>query len=217
MGLGITCSGLRREFAGVAVVDDVTFQAPAGRVTAVVGPNGAGKTTLLLMLAGQLRPHRGQLRVEDADPMVEPWVVRAKVGWVPDVHEGNETWTVAETLAYSAKIAGRGGDAAARLVDRAVRLSRLRELCAKPVLRLSRSEKKWLGLARALVSDPAALVLDNPMADLDDDGRRYLAETLRTLARQNMTIVVSACAKDGLAGCAERTLHIDRGRVVATE
>ncbi|MEU6831100.1 ABC transporter ATP-binding protein [Nocardia beijingensis] len=214
MGLGITCSGLRREFAGVAVVDDVTFRAPAGLVTAVVGPNGAGKTTLLSMLAGQLRPHRGRLRVEDADPSVEPWVVRARVGWVPDVYEGSETWSVAEVVEFSAKIAGHSADAAEELVDRALHLARLTESSATPVLRLSRSEKKWLGLAKALAAGTTALVLDNPMADLDDDGRRYLAGMLRALARQDMTIVVSACLPDDLAGCAEHILRIDRGRVV---
>ncbi|MEW1736927.1 ABC transporter ATP-binding protein [Nocardia beijingensis] len=215
MGLGITCSGLRREFAGVAVVDDVTFRAPAGRVTAVVGPNGAGKTTLLSMLAGQLRPHRGRLRVEDADPSVEPWVVRSRVGWVPDVYEGSETWSVAEVVEFSAKIAGHSAEAAEELVDRALHLARLAESSATPVLRLSRSEKKWLGLAKALAAGTTALVLDNPMADLDDDGRRYLAGMLRALARQDMTIVVSACLVDDLAGCAEHILRIDRGRVVA--
>lgn len=215
MGLGITCSGLRREFAGVAVVDDVTFRAPAGRVTAVVGPNGAGKTTLLSMLAGQLRPHRGRLRVEDADPSVEPWVVRSRVGWVPDVYEGSETWSVAEVVRFAAKIAGHSGDAAEELVDRALHLARLAESSSTPVLRLSRSEKKWLGLAKALAAGTTALVLDNPMADLDDDGRRYLAGMLRALARQDMTIVVSACLEDDLAGCAEHILRIDRGRVVA--
>ncbi|MBF6192824.1 ABC transporter ATP-binding protein [Nocardia implantans] len=215
MALGITCSGLRREYAGVAVVDDVTFRAPAGRVTAVVGPNGAGKTTLLSMLAGQLRPHRGRLRVEDADPSVEPWAVRARVGWVPDVYEGSETWSVAEVVEFSAKVAGHSGDAAEELVDRALHLARLAASSATPVLRLSRSEKKWLGLAKALAAGTTALVLDNPMADLDDDGRRYLAGMLRALARQDMTIVVSACLEDDLAGCAEHILRIDRGRVVA--
>ncbi|MGV9541646.1 ATP-binding cassette domain-containing protein [Nocardia beijingensis] len=215
MGLGITCSGLRREFAGVAVVDDVTFRAPAGLVTAVVGPNGAGKTTLLSMLAGQLRPHRGRLCVEDADPSVEPWVVRSRVGWVPDVYEGSETWSVAEVVEFSAKIAGHSAEAAEELVDRALHLARLAESSATPVLRLSRSEKKWLGLAKALAAGTTALVLDNPMADLDDDGRRYLSGMLRALARQDMTIVVSACLEDDLAGCAERILRIDRGRVVA--
>ncbi|WP_051020310.1 ATP-binding cassette domain-containing protein [Nocardia araoensis] len=215
MGLGITCSGLRREFAGIAVIDDVTFRAPAGRVTAVVGPNGAGKTTLLSMLAGQLRPHRGWLRVEDADPSVEPWVVRARVGWVPDVHEGSETWSVAEVVEFAAKVAGHSGDAADELVDRALHLTRLADSASTPVLRLSRSEKKWLSLARALAAGTTALVLDNPMADLDDNGRRYLAGMLRALARQDMTIVVSACRAGDLVGCAEHILHIDQGRVAA--
>lgn len=215
MSFGITCSGLCREFAGVAVIDGVTFRAPAGRVTAVVGPNGAGKTTLLSMLAGQLRPHRGWLRVEDADPSVEPWVVRSRVGWVPDVYEGSETWSIAEVVRFSAKIAGHSGDTAEELVDRALHLARLADSAATPVLRLSRSAKKWLSLARALAAGTTALVLDNPMADLDHDGRRYLAGMLRALARQDMTIVVSACLADDLAGCAESILHLDRGRLVA--
>ncbi|MGQ4618161.1 ATP-binding cassette domain-containing protein [Nocardia sp. R7R-8] len=217
MGLGITCSGLRREFAGVAVVDDVTFRAPAGRITAVVGSNGAGKTTLLSMLAGLLRPHRGRLRVEEADPSVEPWAVRARVGWVPDVYEGSESWSVAEVVEFSAKVAGHRAAAAEELVDRALHLTRLADSASTPVLRLSRSEKKWLSLARALAAGTTALVLDNPMADLDDNGRRYLAGMLRALARQDMTIVVSACRADDLAGCAENVLRIERGRVVAVD
>ncbi|MGK8520648.1 ATP-binding cassette domain-containing protein [Nocardia asteroides] len=214
MGLGITCTGLRREYAGVAVVDDVTFRAPAGRVTAVVGPNGAGKTTLLSMLAGQLRPHRGRIRVGNTDPALEPWVVRAEVGWVPDVSAAGETWSIEEVLRYSARIAGHDAHRSARLVERALDLSRLREYSAEPVLHLSRSGRKWVSLARALVTGPSVLVLDNPMADLDAEGRGYLSGMLRDFARQDMTVVVSACAPDELAGCAEETVHIDHGRVV---
>jgi ABC-2 type transport system ATP-binding protein len=132
------------------------------------------------------------------------------------VYEGAETWSIREVVEYSSKIAGHTGAAADELVDRALRLARLTGSSSTPVLRLSRSEKKWLGLAGALAAGTAALVLDNPMADLDDEGRRYLSGMLRALAQQGMTIVVSACAEEDLAGCAEEILRIDHGRVVAT-
>ncbi|MFI9638155.1 ABC transporter ATP-binding protein, partial [Nocardia sp. NPDC051929] len=70
--------------------------------------------------------------------------------------------------------------------------------------------------ARALAAGTTALVLDNPMADLDHDGRRYLAGMLRALAEEGMTIVVSACTVDALTGCAHHILYIEHGRVLAS-
>ena len=87
---GIEVTGVRRAFGNVLAVDDISLSARPGEVTALIGPNGSGKTTLLLMLASLLVPDRGTIRIDGHDPVTQPALVRARIGWMPD---GFGTWT----------------------------------------------------------------------------------------------------------------------------
>ena len=107
-GEGIEVRGVRRAFGAVLAVDDISLTARPGEVTALVGPNGSGKTTLLLMLASLLVPDRGTIRINGYDPVTQPGLVRARIGWMPD---GFGTWDsltvreVLETIAAAYRIA----------------------------------------------------------------------------------------------------------------
>lgn len=212
---GIIARGLRRSFAEVHAVRDVSFEARPGRVTALVGPNGSGKTTLLLMLASLLRPDAGEIRIADVDPVTDPAGVRKVIGWMPDALGAWPSLTVRETLVVTAKLyripADRARDRAVSLLDTVA----LADLADAPARVLSRGQKQRLGLARALVHDPSVLLLDEPASGLDPEARIHLRTLLRGLAADGRTILVSSHVLSELDELADDAVFMVRGETVS--
>jgi ABC-2 type transport system ATP-binding protein len=211
---GVHARGVRRSFGPVQAVQGIDLDAPPGLVTALVGPNGAGKTTLMLVLATLLKPDAGQVRVAGFDPVTQAGEVRARMGWSPDVFGLYDTLTCAEYLeimaaAYRVPKPARA-DRAAFLLE----LARLPEKAGAPVHSLSRGQKQRLGLVRALVHDPAVLLLDEPAAGLDPRSRVELRELLRRFAGEGRAVVVSSHILSDLEEVADRVVFVDGGRTV---
>jgi ABC-2 type transport system ATP-binding protein len=206
--------GIRRSFGPVHAVQGIDLDAPPGQVTALVGPNGAGKTTVMLVLASLLKPDAGEVRVAGFDPVTQAGEVRARMGWSPDVFGLYDNLTAREYLevmaaAYAVPKAARA-DRAAFLLD----LARLPEKADHPVHSLSRGQKQRLGLVRALVHDPAVLLLDEPASGMDPRSRVELRDLLRRLAAEGRAILVSSHILSDLEEVADRVVFVDGGRTV---
>ncbi|MFT4230485.1 MAG: ABC transporter ATP-binding protein [Microbacterium sp.] len=189
---GISVRAVRRSFGAVHAVRDVTFHAAPGRVTGLVGPNGSGKTTLLLMLASLLRPDAGELRVGGVDPIGDPRAARAIVGWMPDALGAWPSLTARETLRLTGRLYGMTAAEAGVRAEALLETVQLAELGDQPARVLSRGQKQRLGLARALVHDPAVLLLDEPASGLDPQARVHLRELLRGFAAAGKTVLLSS-------------------------
>jgi ABC-2 type transport system ATP-binding protein len=214
---GIAARGVRRTFGKVVAVDEIDLEAPRGQVTALVGPNGAGKTTLLLVLATLLVPDAGEVSVAGFDPVQDPRRVRAAMGWMPDVFGSYDTLTALEVLRFISsayRIPKANQDTRARELLELVHLS---EFADRQVHVLSRGQKQRLGLARALVHDPAVLLLDEPAAGLDPRSRIELRGILRGLAAEGRTVLVSSHILSELEEMADRVVLVDRGRTVSQQ
>ncbi|MFZ2526814.1 MAG: ABC transporter ATP-binding protein [Rhodococcus sp. (in: high G+C Gram-positive bacteria)] len=209
--------GLARSFGTVDAVRDIDFDAHAGEVTALIGPNGSGKTTLLLMLASLLRPDRGIVRICGHDPATEPAAVRARLGWMPDTLGVWESLTAREILVTIARLYGIGRAPATERADHLLETVRLVELADTPARALSRGQQQRLSLARALVHDPAVLLLDEPASGLDPGARVDLRILLRQLAAEGRTIVVSSHVLAELDEIADRAVFVAGGRTVRTQ
>ena len=213
-GGGVHARGIRRSFGPVHAVQGIDLDAPLGQVTALVGPNGAGKTTAMLVLATLLVPDAGEVRVAGFDPVTQPAEVRARMGWSPDVFGMYDTLTCREYLetmaaAYRVPKPERPARAAYLL-----ELARLPEKSDQPVHSLSRGQKQRLGLVRALVHDPAVLLLDEPASGLDPRSRVELRDLLRRLAAEGRAVVVSSHILSDLEEVADRVVIVDGGRTV---
>ena len=211
---GVTARGISRSFGPVRAVQGIDLDAPPGQVTALVGPNGAGKTTAMLVLATLLVPDAGEVRVAGFDPVTQAGEVRARMGWSPDVFGLYDTLTCREYLetmaaAYRVPKADRGPRAAYLL-----ELARLPEKADQPVHSLSRGQKQRLGLVRALVHDPAVLLLDEPASGLDPRSRVELRDLLRRLAGEGKAVLVSSHILSDLEEVADRVVIVDGGRTV---
>jgi ABC-2 type transport system ATP-binding protein len=211
---GVTARGIRRSFGPVHAVQGIDLDVPLGQVTALVGPNGAGKTTAMLVLATLLVPDAGEVRVAGFDPITQAGEVRARMGWAPDVFGMYDTLTCREyleTMAAAYRIpAGQRTDRARHLLE----LARLPDKAEQPVHSLSRGQKQRLGLVRALVHDPAVLLLDEPASGLDPRSRVELRDLLRRLAGEGRAVLVSSHILSDLEEVADRVVFVDGGRTV---
>jgi ABC-2 type transport system ATP-binding protein len=211
---GVVARGVRRSFGDVHAVRDVELEAPPGEVTALVGPNGSGKTTLLLVLATLLVPDAGEVRVAGFDPVREPGEVRARMGWSPDVFGLYDNLTAREYLDAMAAAYRLPAPVRRLRTPYLLDLARLSEFADAPVHTLSRGQKQRLGLARALVHDPAVLLLDEPASGLDPRSRVALRDLLRGLAGEGKSVLVSSHILSDLEELADRVVFVDAGRTV---
>ena len=167
----LSAEGLTYAFGPVRALDGISFRLEAGHTLAVFGPNGAGKTTLLRVLAGQLRPQRGRAEVRGG---------RAAIGWISHQSFLYGHLSVIENLRFWASLYGVKREARDRRAAELLARLGLAERADQPVAALSRGLAQRATIARALMHDPAVLLLDEPFTGLDlaaaADLRRLLAE-----------------------------------------
>ena len=204
----IQVGGLRKKFGHVVAVEDVSFTAAYGRITGFLGPNGAGKTTTLRMLLGLVRPDAGT----------------AAIGGTPYPQLASPAQTVGALLEAVAHPGRSGGDhlrvlaiAAGVPEDRAGQLLAmvgLQHAARQRTGGYSLGMRQRLGLATALLGDPAVLVLDEPANGLDPQGIRWLRDLLRCLAAEGRAVLVSSHILAEVAQIADDVVIIHRGRTV---
>jgi ABC-2 type transport system ATP-binding protein len=211
---GLVVEGVRRSFGSTHAVRDMTFSAAPGRVTGLIGPNGSGKTTLLLMLATLLAPDGGSIRIGGLDPVRDPVGVRAITGWMPDVLGSWASLTTRATLELTGRLYGLPKPRAAARAAELIALVHLGELADQPTRVLSRGQKQRMSLARALVHDPAVLLLDEPASGLDPEARVDLRVLVRDLAAEGRTVLVSSHVLAELEEMADDAVYVQAGATV---
>ena len=200
-------------FGDVRALRDVGFSLSAGTVTGLIGPNGAGKTTLLDVVSGFLRPGSGQVLLggHRVTSLAAHHRARSRLGRTFQTVELFDDMSVAENLLVAAESAGvrtgRGDEAA-----RAVGLDGSDRRLAGS---LSHGDRKRLALARAVVGQPAVLLLDEPAAGLDPDERRQLAGVVREVATQGAAVLLVDHDLGFVLDTCDRVIVLDFGAVIA--
>jgi gliding motility-associated transport system ATP-binding protein len=212
----IQVQNLTKRFGPTLAVSDVSFEVQKGEILGFLGPNGAGKTTTMRVITGYLPPSEGRVRVADYDVVEEPLEAKRRTGYLPESPPVYPDMTVAEYLAFVARIKGVPRR---EIMKRAAEVS---EKCAisetdvqkKQIGKLSKGYRQRVGLAQALIHNPEVLVLDEPTAGLDPKQIIETRQLIKGLAGQH-TIVLSTHILPEVSKTCQRVVVINAGKVVA--
>jgi ABC-2 type transport system ATP-binding protein len=206
----IEAVGLVKRYGEKVAVDGLTFNVKPGIVTGFLGPNGSGKSTTMRMIIGLDAPTAGTVTVNGQRYAAHPAPLR-DVGALLEaraVHSGrsarNHLLAIAATCGISA-----------RRVDELLGLVGLTEVASKRVGGFSLGMGQRLGIASALLGDPATLILDEPVNGLDPEGILWIRNLLRALAKEGRTIFVSSHLMSEMALTADHLIVIGRGKLIA--
>ncbi|MET9325851.1 ATP-binding cassette domain-containing protein [Tsukamurella sp. NPDC003166] len=206
----IALSGVTVRYGGVVAVEDVTFTAPSGEVTGLIGPNGAGKSTTLRLIAGLERPSSGTVTIDGLSYTDLP-NPGATIGVLLDAEWVAPARTAREHLRWMAAAIGLPD---AR-VDAALELVGLGLVTDRPVGDFSLGMRQRLAIAGAVLGDPPVIVLDEPVNGLDPEAIAWIRRTLRALADEGRTVLLSSHLLSELEQTADRIVALHEGRVVA--
>jgi sodium transport system ATP-binding protein len=199
----------------VRAVDGVSFATGDGEMVGLLGGNGAGKTTTMRIVATLLSATSGTARVAGCDVRHDPIGVRRNLGYVSATTGVPDRLSPRELLDSFGRLHGLG---ASRRHDRIAELAATLDMAGyldRPCGRLSSGQRQRVSLARALVHDPPALVLDEPTSTLDVVGARDLLDLLGRLRGEGRTILVSTHRLHEIEHRCDRFVIIDGGRIVA--
>jgi len=206
----IEAHGLVKTYGDKVAVDDLSFEVKPGIVTGFLGPNGAGKSTTMRMIIGLDAPTRGSVTV-NGSAYADHRAPLHEVGALLEakaVHNGRSARNHLLVLAATCGIS-------AQRVDELLDLVGLTEVASKRVGGFSLGMGQRLGIAAALLGDPATLILDEPINGLDPEGILWIRHLLKALAREGRTVLVSSHLMSEMALTADHLIVIGRGRLIA--
>jgi len=206
----IEATRLTKRYGAKTAVDDATFSVRPGMVTGFLGPNGAGKSTTMRMIVGLDRPTSGTVTI-DGKPYSALGAPLREVGVLLDakaVHPGRSARGHLRALAATHHIPNSR-------VDEVIGLTGLDVVAGKRVKGFSLGMGQRLGIAAALLGDPATLILDEPVNGLDPEGVIWVRKLARHLASEGRTVFLSSHLMSEMAQTADHIIVLGRGRVIA--
>lgn len=206
----VEVEGLSVRYGDLVAVNDVSFAAAAGQITAVLGPNGAGKTSTIEVCEGYRTAAAGSVRVLGLDPAHQQRQLSERMGVMLQAGGVYPGARVADTVRHYCALYGKGADAATLvqqvgLADRATSTWR----------RLSGGEQQRLSLALALAAKPEVAFLDEPTSGVDVNGRDTIRAIVRGLAADGCAVILATHELDEAERLADRAVIFDQGQIIA--
>lgn len=207
--------GLTHRLGRRTVLENVSFTVRPGAFTVLLGPNGAGKTTLFALITHLYHAHAGRITVFGKEFQTDPQAALARMGVVFQMPTLDLDLTVEQNMRYHAALHGMSGRAAAGRMEAELRRVGLIERRRDRARVLSGGQRRRVELARALLHDPALLLMDEPTSGLDLESRRFLVEHVRALCRERGLAVLWATHLIEEAEGDAEVIVLHRGRVLA--
>ena len=201
------------------VLDSVSLEVKEGELVALIGANGAGKTTVLRTISGLLKPRQGSIRFrgERIEALAPRAIVRLGISHCPEARQVWPEMTVEENLQMGAFVRSDRGEIAASLEEIYVRFPRLRERRGQFAGTLSGGEQQMLAIGRALMSKPRLLLFDEPSLGLSPILVRDLANIIRSISENGMTVLLVEQNVNMALSLATRAYVLLTGRVAMAD
>jgi ABC-2 type transport system ATP-binding protein len=204
-----------KAYGDFTAVRKLALAVDKGEVFGFLGPNGAGKTTTIRMMMGILVPSDGRITIDGLDCQADRVQVKRRVGYLPDNPVFYDYLRGREILAFVGEMHGQPRDEAQRRTAALLDELALEDAAEEFAVNYSAGMKKKLGLACALIHDPAVLILDEPTNGLDPRASRHVQDRIRVSAAQGKTIFLSTHLLDMAERLCGRVGIIDKGDLVA--
>jgi ABC-2 type transport system ATP-binding protein len=205
--------GLTKRFGSVLALDGLDLDVPMGSVFGLLGPNGAGKTTALRILTGLARPNAGSAEVAGVPVGLDRPELHRRIGYLDQDPRYYGWMRGRELLELVGRLAGLDGVTLREHVATMLERAGLSEAAERRIGGYSGGMRQRLGIAQALIGDPAIVFLDEPVSSLDPEGRRDLLELISGL-RGERTVVFSTHVLADVERICDRVAILDRGRLV---
>ena len=212
----IRAEGLTKHFGRIDAVKGIDFHIEKGEIIGFLGPNGAGKSTTMNMITGYLAPSSGRVLIDGVDMVESPEEAKRRIGYLPEQPPLYLDLTVDEYLNFAAEFkktprAGRRAD-----LEGIRELVKIDDVRGRVIKNLSKGYRQRVGLAQALIGNPAILILDEPTAGLDPKQIIEIRELIRELGEEH-TVVLSSHILPEISATCRRILIIDKGSIVASD
>ncbi len=205
---------LTKRYGAATVVNDLSFEIAPGECLGVIGPNGAGKTTTVRMCLGQTEPDSGEVTAMGLSLPQDAMAIKSRLGVVTQFDTLDPDFTCEENLLVYGRYFGLPTREMRERIPRLLEFAALTHKAQARPGELSGGMRRRLSLARALVNDPALLVLDEPTTGLDPQARHLMWERLQLLLQQGKSILLTTHFMDEAERLCHRLLVMDHGRKI---
>lgn len=212
MAPAIEILALRKEFGAKVAVADLTLSVQRGEVFGFLGPNGAGKTTSIKMLLGLVAPTRGEGTVLGASLGAVP--ARAKIGFLPEHFRFQDWLSGREFLDLHARLYGIPPAARAARIEKLLARVDLQDAAERKLKEYSKGMLQRVGLAAALLNEPALVFLDEPTSGLDPLGRLIVRDVINELRAQGTAVFLNSHLLSEVEITCDRVAFVKNGRVI---
>ncbi|WP_284141563.1 MULTISPECIES: ABC transporter ATP-binding protein [unclassified Virgibacillus] len=206
----LTVRNLKKVYEKNTAVDSVSFQFEPGKCIALIGPNGAGKTTILRILAGLVKPSKGEISFAGNEKEED---IRAFIGYLPQYPVFHGWMTGKEFLVHSGQLAYLSKAEASKRAEQLLKKVGIADAKNQHIRKYSGGMKQRLGIAQAIIHRPRLLMLDEPVSSLDPIGRRDVLTLLEEL-KQEMTILFSTHILSDASEVSDELLLLNKGKII---
>ena len=210
----IKVTNLTRSYGTFKAVDDVSFEVGQGQIVGLLGPNGAGKTTLMKMLTGFHFPAKGSITIGGVDLLDQTRQAQALIGYLPESSPVYPDLTVREYMEFMAGAKGIEPALRNEAIDKALERTDATAFNHKVTSHLSKGQRQRVGLAQAILADPAILILDEPTSGLDPHQILEFRQLIHSIGREK-TVILSTHIMQEVEAICERVLIMNQGKIVA--
>jgi ABC-2 type transport system ATP-binding protein len=207
---------LRKQFGSTVAVNDVSFQVRRGEVIGLLGPNGSGKTTIMRILTGFFPPTSGTAKVGGLNVETDSLQVRQLIGYLPESVVLYPEIPVARYLRFCGEVKGLRGPRLKSRTEEVIAAVGLGDVRKREIGKLSKGYRQRVGLAQALIAEPALLILDEPTVGLDPNQVIDIRNLIRELRGQS-TILLSTHILHEVSVVCDRVIIIHRGQIIAED